>query len=127
MNCFKQDHIGNIAVQKVNGNYERRVYKKINLNFDERGCCCHALGYCRWGDLHTVLARHSSHHPFIHGAYSSSSFPLTANISVRVEGIGTEAAFPKSASVTRLRREDEPLAHLFSFPCEPGNLASRAH
>ena len=112
MNYLRQDRIGEIAVRRVNGDDERRVCTKIGLNFGEMDCRCHCARFRRRGGLHTVLVRYSSHHPFIHGADSGSSVPLTVKISKE----SVTRAFPKSASVTRPRREDDPLAHYPPLP-----------
>jgi hypothetical protein len=115
MSFLKQDQVENVAVRRGNDEGEQHDHKKASLKSENTDCGCHALRYCRGGDLRTVLVRPASFHPFSHGAYRRSSVPLAVNISVPVES-GAEAAFPKSASVTRPRREDDPMAHYPPLP-----------
>jgi hypothetical protein len=130
MTCLKNNQIGNEGLSRVIANYERPVYKKIGTNFNGTLSCPFAPRYRDGGALHSVLVRRSSYDVSLHRDFDIGS-SLQRNVTSSVGG-GSESkdGVPKlrfqTASVMRLRREDDSLAQCPS-PDEPGSVASRAH
>lgn len=116
MTRLKKDQIGIKKLSSVTGKYERPVYKKIRLNFNETISSPLAPRCRHRSALRHVLVKRSSCGCFLHHDFDSESSlqrNVTNSVGRRSESKErrTEARFPQTASVTRLRREDDPLAH----------------
>ena len=131
MTRLKKDQIGNKGLSRAIANYERPVYKEISTNFNGTLCCPFTPRYRDRSVLRSVLVRRSSYDVFIHRDFDNRS-SLQRNVTTSVGGRSEskdsvpKLLVPQTASVMRLRREDDPLAHCPS-PEEPGSVASRAH
>jgi len=89
MTCLKKDQIGNKGLSRVIGNYERPVYKKIGLDFNETLCCPFPPRYRDRSALHSVLVRPSLYDFFLHRDFDSGS-SLQTNVT-RPVGCRTES------------------------------------
>ena len=119
MTCLKKGQIGNKGLSRVKGNYGRPVYKEIGLNFNETLCCPFTTRYRGRSALRNVVVKPSSYDCFLHHDFDSESSlqrNVTSSVGCRSESKErrTEALVPQTASVMRLRRENDPLAHCAS-------------